>query len=366
MVPTTYSGNAIIDGERLPAVLHLGAETVLLEIETQEVLRWPIDSLDVEPVKQGSYELKHGPDKFTFQPAVDDGLHEELELRRRFSGTTPPAAAEREEAAKATGSTPRRMDRSGLLSILDGRDLRPRTALLVVAALAVVVLGVAAYSGVFEAPPSTVVVDTSLEELSDAPESTVPPTTAAAPVTTISAPPTTAVAPTVSAATVTTQPPSTTIAPETGPTAGRAFDMTPEQFVAAWDALAGSITSSLRATGVSLEGDKLSFAIGEFARLEGTAGPEGNLNRLVVTGDPSGSVEDDREILTALGATIALAEPDLPPEGRRELLESLGLDIENPELDGLDGKLQYRGLSYSLRWDPDSARLVLEVSPADG
>ena len=86
-------------------------------------------------------------------------------------------------------------------------------------------------------------------------------------------------------------------------------------------------------------------------------------------GDPSGSDIDDRRVLTALGLTVALVEPDLPPEGRRQLLAALGLDVENPVLAGLDDTLTYEGQDYALRWDDSLQKVRFEVvpsTPADG
>ena len=104
------------------------------------------------------------------------------------------------------------------------------------------------------------------------------------------------------------------------------------------------------------------FNAGPFVRIEGTA-KGGTVDRITFLGDPSGTVADDRKVLTALGLTIAMAEPELLPSGRKELLAALGLDIEEPDLAGLDGSLNYRDHRYTLRWDPEIARIVFTVGP---
>lgn len=86
LLPTKYRGDAVIDGERMSAELHLDADSIRLALEpNQEILEWPILSLEVAAKSRGTYELRYGTESFIFEPNVDDGLGEEISLRRRFA-----------------------------------------------------------------------------------------------------------------------------------------------------------------------------------------------------------------------------------------------------------------------------------------
>jgi len=59
-----------------------------------------------------------------------------------------------------------------------------------------------------------------------------------------------------------------------------------------------------------------------------------------------------------------VVEPRLPPAGRRELMSALGLNVDNPVLDGLDDSVVYLDKHYSLWFDRDSLRIFFQVEPA--
>lgn len=379
MLPTTYPGAATVAGEHIRAELELHSDHIRLAIGgDQEILRWPIRSLDVAPTKGGGYRLRHGAESFTFEPSVDDGLGDEISLRRRFSDLVPtdleptPPPPVSETIADRIASNGRGLHRSQ--SVLSGRDLPMRTVLLVLGVLALVIVVVATVTGSFDSRPATVIVAADgsvLESPQPFPDDVVAPATNVeaipeAPVTTVAeaAP---AVPPSVAAATVTTPPPTTvpptttTMAPP--PPVGSAFELTPAELASSWDSLARPLSPALMVSGLSSGDGSFSFGAGDFVRLEGST-TEDIVDQIVVLGDPSGTVADDRQVLTALGIAVALVEPDLPPEGRRELLSGLGLDVESPNLAGLDGAFEYREKDYRLRWDGNRARIVFEVSPA--
>lgn len=374
MLPTTYRGDANVDGERIPAVLRLGEDTVSLLVgDETEVLNWPITSLEVIPSKKGGYELRRGAESFQFAPEIDDGLGDEISLRRRFSSSEPPAVPPTEPlptiadrvAAAGTGTHRPKTRRDRQPALLEGKDLGIRSAVVILAVLAGIVTTVAVVSGSMEGQPTTVVVgaDAPLPTATapaeePSPVTSVPPTSAVAEEPESTAP--TTVAPTVAPATVTTQPPATTAIPA----GGSVFEMTPDEMISRWNALAGAISTDIAATSLSSGDGAFGFEVGNFVTVEGVTRPDGTVRRLVFFGDPSGTVEDDRRVLSALGISVALVEPDLPPEGRRELLKALGLDVDNPVLEGLDGALEYRDNAYALRWDPELGRIVFDVTPA--
>lgn len=375
MLPTSYRGAATIDGEGMPAELYLDADHIRLRLDSdQEILRWPIRAVEVDSTRSGDYRLQMGQESFEFAPAVDDGLGDEIALRRRFADPELPVITI--EHAPTNGSEPHTIadrireaglstpQRQGLFEgMLDGRDFGLRTALAVLGAIAVVAVAVAALSGAFDRTPAAPEVGAAATVPSEPAPTTVPvPTTQPpAPATTLPATTTSLTPPTVAPATVTTQvatPPATSV-----------WEMTPEELTGAWDGLTAPLGVPLSATELSSGSEEFGFDAGAYVRIEGTLGPDGLVDRVVFLGDPSGSDIDDRRVLTALGLTVALVEPDLPPEGRRQLLAALGLDVENPVLAGLDDTLTYEGQDYALRWDDSLQRVRFEVvpsPPADG
>lgn len=377
MLPTTYRGSATVAGEQLDAVLRLDEGHLRLATgHNAELLSWPIVDLSVETTDDGNYLVQAGDESFIFAPELDDGLGDEIALRARFA--TPGPGAEPEAAsltvadrARVNGHLRRRS------SVLSGADLGIRTAIVVMAVLALVVVAVAVFSGRLDPGPEIVAVGDSpaapdslpfTDERATAPsvvvrETTVP--SAPTPTTTADPAPTTT-APEAAPVTVqTTTPAPTTTVPPTAPaaTAG-VFELTPAQAVEQWDAVATELGTGLVATAVTIEEDTFSFNVGDVVAIQGTAEPAGQVTSIEFLGDPGGSVADDRAVLTALGLTVALVEPTFPPQWRRELLEAMGLDIDQPVLAGLDGSLTLEGTAFAIRWDGELERLVFEASPA--
>lgn len=361
MLPTTYRGDATINGERMSAELELDTDNLRLKVaEGQEVLNWPLRSLDVESSRNGDYKVYLGEESFDFAPAVDDGLGEEIALRRRFSPVivdrpvvvtpvTAPVSNTVADRVRAAGQAPAPRTKKRRRPKFGGENTR--YALFGLGAVTMVVVLVAIMTALFNPPDQADVTPEPEAPVSSAPqvptpEVEVPPVTAEA------------VDPTVA----TTLPPETTAPPV--PTSVAVFDATPEELAAAWDARAAAVFGPLRSSNLTI-GDDNTFrmSFGDFVRLTGDTGSDGFIDRLTFLGDPSGWVQDDREVLTALGITVAVVEPILPPEGRAQLLDALGLDLEDLALAGLDGDLIYRGKTYELRWDSEIDRIVFEVTP---
>jgi hypothetical protein len=174
----------------------------------------------------------------------------------------------------------------------------------------------------------------------------------AAPTTTAPPPPSTTLPP--SPTTTLPASPTTTVA---GP--DPALELGPQAFVDRWNA----VSDVLPATDAEVGDGGFSFRAGTRTTVEGTVGSDGTVESVTLLGDPDGTVEEDRLVITAMGMVIAVAAPDLEPDGRRELLESLGFDFENPQVDELDGSLTYETYEYRLRWDEAAHRIVFEVGP---
>ena len=383
MLPTTYRGSATVDGEQMEAELRLDDSHLRLALANghhSELLCWPITHLQVKSTGDGDYVLKAGQQSFRFAPLVDDGLRDEIELRARFAALQPQAdiveapltVADRVSAA---GAASRGRRRSGVLT---GADLGVRSAIIVLAILALVVVTVAIFSGGLGSAPEVVAVgDDPLTSSPDSlpftegptPDTTPAATSLPAPATTTATPttippPTVTTAPqtTTTAAPTTTTPP-TTIPPVVGPVTRVAFDLTPQQLAAQWDSQALTLGTNLVSSELSADGSAFSFSVGEYVVITGNVDTDGQVSSVTYVGDPSGTVSDDRAVLSALGLTVAMIEPSLPPDGRRQLIEGLGLDVDDPVLEGLDGSLPYKGIDYALHWDAELARLVLEARP---
>lgn len=366
MLPTSYRGAATIDGEAIAAELHLDAENITLRLEDeQELLRWPITQTDVTAIRNGDYRLRKGEDAFEFTPVVDDGLGDEIALRRRFAqngSTPPPAGSESGSQPTPAATIADRVVEAGRTSarrpgVLEGKDLGLRTALVVLGVLALAVVSVAVWSGALQDRPVTVVVGAD----ATSPTTAAPPTTVAAPTTIPPEAPATTVAPattttltppTVAPATVTT---STTVPPPTS-----VFEMTPEQLTTEWDRFALPLDPALGADDLTTSDSNFSFTAGDYVEVQGSLSG-GRVSSIRLLGDPTGPDFEDRRVLSALGITVAVVEPDLPPSGRRELLESLGLDIENPIVTEFDGSFPYREKDWVLRYDGEF--VVFEVAP---
>ena len=170
---------------------------------------------------------------------------------------------------------------------------------------------------------------------------------------------TVAVTSTTAALTTTTLPPTTTV-----PTAVRAeaFDVSSQQFVETWNAVADEVNPALRFRTLLPTGD---FEAGftQYIAMLGTIGPDATVDRFTIEVDPAGPSDSDQLGIQVLGVAIAVVDPSLEPAERAELLGELGLDVRNPELGGLDGQVTRNGVTYALRFDEESIRL-LAVSSA--
>lgn len=137
-------------------------------------------------------------------------------------------------------------------------------------------------------------------------------------------------APTVQV-TTTSQAPFTTVDPENQAAAAT--------FVAAWNGLAAEYAYHM-----TISADSLPISTAPAPTVHLTYGEDGVL---VLTMAPNGT-GDDRDILVAMGLAVAWADPNLSPEGRKELLGALGVDVDNPNLAELGGELSRHGVTYDV------------------
>ena len=95
--------------------------------------------------------------------------------------------------------------------------------------------------------------------------------------------------------------------------------------------------------------------------LEGVLDPvAGNVT---MRATPTGTPEGDGAILSALGILIGTADPTLDGGDRRALLERLGLDVNRPELGGINGTLTHNGLTYRMVYQAEQNTLEFAITP---
>ena len=95
--------------------------------------------------------------------------------------------------------------------------------------------------------------------------------------------------------------------------------------------------------------------------LEGVLDPvAGNVT---MRATPTGTPEGDGAILNALGILIGTADPSLDGSDRKALLAQLGLDVDRPELGGIDGSLTHNGLAYRMVYQADQNTLEFAITP---
>lgn|GEM_PF-2450331 len=110
-------------------------------------------------------------------------------------------------------------------------------------------------------------------------------------------------------------------------------------FVSSWNGLADQYAPHL-----TISGDSLPLAAAPASTVHLVYDEAGTLT---MTMAPRGD-RADRDILVAMGLAVAWADPTLGPEARRDLLASLGVDVDEPETAVMGGELGRNGATYAL------------------
>lgn len=139
------------------------------------------------------------------------------------------------------------------------------------------------------------------------------------------------------------------------------FDQNPTQFVETWNVTAASLGAPIQIRG-SLTAGSFEAQLAPFLTLQGTTDRDGTIASLVLVADPNGDTADDRLALAAWGVAIAVADPNLGTAGRRDVLDRLGLDVDAPELDGLDGEIEGDGVRYTLQYFPEFSSVLFSLA----
>lgn len=137
-------------------------------------------------------------------------------------------------------------------------------------------------------------------------------------------------APSAPATTPATAPPLTTVPAENLAAAGA--------FVTSWNDLARDYAYHL-----TISADSLPISTAPAPTVHLTYGEDGILE---LTMAPKGT-GSDRDILVAMGLAVAWGDPSLNPEGRKQLLGSMGIDVDDPQVTNMGGEVSRNGVDYS-------------------
>jgi hypothetical protein len=97
--------------------------------------------------------------------------------------------------------------------------------------------------------------------------------------------------------------------------------------------------------------------------LYGTEDPRtGTVHSLMVAAGPAVG-EEGTAVLAVWGNLIAVVNPELDPDGRRAILERLGVDLDRPLTLGLDTETTEAGARYWLRSGVLNGRVLFGVQP---
>lgn len=160
----------------------------------------------------------------------------------------------------------------------------------------------------------------------------------------------------------TTAPATTEAVPETtvAPVQPTAFVLTAPEFVKRWNETAAALNPQLALP--SLLPGEFEFQLTPYVAVAGTVGASGSVDTVTMTIDPTGPSEADAVGLQAMGMMIAVADPNLDGPGRRDLLASMGLDVSQPVLIGLDSATARGGVGYRLFYDDAAQRLFFTAA----
>lgn len=298
------------DGARVPIDLGLDDENLTLRTEGQVIGIWPLKYCRVSRSGSGAVILSLDGEKAVFEPA--DSTRFSAVAAQRFRASP---LADRIGVIRGIAEDEQRTGRDATGPDGSVRILSPRQwAIAAAVAVGIVLLGLVA--AFWPGPAETTVSEST----------TIPGTSTAVPPVAL-------------------------------------FDQTLDEFTTEWNLVATAFGVPVQIRG-SLMAGQFESQITEYLTLQGRTDADGTVGSIVLVIDPSGDTEDDERALSALGVAIAVANPELAREERGEVLESMGLSVRNPDLEGLDGEAQVGGNLYTLAYFAEFNALLLSITPA--
>ncbi len=303
----------LANGETVDVELEVSADVLRMVADGSSVGAWPIRYCRVTPRGNGLFDLSIDGEAVLFDPA-DGGAFAELAARRFVSSSladriatvkTLPAELPPEQPSPVTEDSETPAPAVDTRKMLVGAGI---AAFLVAASYGLLVLR--------DRPRP------------DIPQVTVPPTAAtAAPVTPW-------------------------------------FELTPAEFAERWNLTAADlgISAVLPTAGVENGFDQ---TISDWIYVQGTVTDDGTLNTVVVSVDPSGPASSDRSAIAIWGLTIAAVDPAAGSSERRAILEALGVDPANPQLDPEETAVDWGGNHFSIRFVPGFSTVLFRVQPVN-
>ncbi len=141
------------------------------------------------------------------------------------------------------------------------------------------------------------------------------------------------------------------------------FDLAPDAFVERWNENAAGVSPNLRFRS-SLPASEFEVGFTGFIAMIGSFDGQGEgIAAYTLEVDPTGPSSSDQLGIQALGLAIAVADPSLEPAERGAVLGAMGLNVRDPQLGGLDGRISRNGVDYRLLFDQEDLVLRLTISP---
>ncbi len=140
------------------------------------------------------------------------------------------------------------------------------------------------------------------------------------------------------------------------------FELTPAEFASRWNLKAAEIDVEA-ALPTSVRGG-FDVTISEWIYIQGTAGEDGTMNSVVITVDPTGPVSSDQHAILVWGLAMTVVDPTGAPAERRAILERLGVDLDDIQLDGVDNGLDWGRNRFTMQYLPGLSSVLLRIQPA--
>ena len=141
-----------------------------------------------------------------------------------------------------------------------------------------------------------------------------------------------------------------------------AFDLDPSLLVVEWNRVAREFGSQLLIRDALPRGS-FDTQLAPLISLQGSTDDDGDVRSLVVVADPSGDTDSDQATIATWGIALTVSDPSLTERDRREILDEMGLDVDFPQLGGLDGETTRNGIRYTMKYFQSFSSVLLTISP---